>query len=122
MVSQTQKVPKKDLKFLKRAIKLSSKIFEYERIHKEVYRKSKFSKHKLFDEYNQLITLKLKESQLLFPNQIITNNKIGHTVNGIDIDTDNFIVICPESNYTNLFEGTKVRPKKEQKENLNEFK
>ena len=67
-------------------------------------------KHKLFDEYNQLLTLKLKEPQLLFPNQIITNNKIKQAINGIY--TNNFIVISPEANYTNLFEGTKVRPKK----------
>ena len=119
MVSQTGLVPKKDLKFLKRAIKLSSKIFEYEKIHKEVYRKSKFSKHKLFDEYNQLLTLKLKEPQLLFPDQIITNNKIDQTINGIYIG--DFIVISPEANYTNLFEGTKVRLKKEQKENYEQL-
>lgn len=109
MVSQTQKVPKKDLKFLKRAIKLSSKIFEYEKqIKREVRQKGELGEFKLFDEFNQLLTLKLKESQLLFPDQIITNNKIEPTIkNGIYID--NFIVICPESNYGNVFEGTKVR-------------
>ena len=109
MVSQTQNVPKEDLKFLKRAIKISSKILEYEKIHKEVYRKSKFSKHKLFDEYNQLLTLKLKDSQLLVPNQIITNNKIEQTIKGIY--TNNFIVISPEANFGKVFEGTILRPK-----------
>ena len=110
MVSQTQKVPKNDLKFLKRSIKLSSKIFEYEKqIKREVRQKGELGEFKLFDEFNQLLTLKLKESQLLFPDQIITNNKIEHTINGINID--NFIVICPESNYGNVFEGTKLRLK-----------
>ena len=110
MVSQTQKVPKNDLKFLKRAIKLSSKIFEYEKqIKREVRQKGELGEFKLFDEFNQLLTLKLKESQLLFPDQIITNNKIEHTINGIY--NDNFIVICPESNYGTVFEGTKVRLK-----------
>ena len=110
MVSQTQNVPKNDLKFLKRAIKLSSKIFEYEKqIKREVRQKGELGEFKLFDEFNQLLTLKLKESQLLFPDQIITNNKIEPTINGIY--NDNFIVICPESNYGNVFEGTKVRLK-----------
>lgn len=109
MVSQTQNVPKEDLKFLKRAIKISSKIFKYEKIQKEVYRKSEFCKHKLFDEYNQLLTLKLKDSQLLVPNQIITNNKIEQTIKGIY--TNNFIVISPEANFGKVFEGTILRPK-----------
>ena len=109
MVSQTELVPRGDLKFLKRAIKLGSKILEYEKIHKEVYRKNKFNKHKLFDEYNQLLTLKLKEPQLLFPNQIITNNKIEQTINGIY--TNNFIVISPEANFGKVFEGTILRSK-----------
>lgn len=113
MVSQTKFVPKEDLKFLKRALKLSLKIFEYEKqIKKEVRQKGELGEYKLFDEYNQLLTITLNNQISLYSESVINSELVKDVHPAVSKnDKRKFVIVSPESNYGKVFEGTILRPK-----------
>lgn len=111
MVANEEITPSNDLIFLRESIELCIDLFR-QRKFQDSENPSVLNKP-LFNEYNRLIEVKLKNKIFLYPGQIIPGELIESINSDINIDiinesiqNYNYEVVAPESNYNNIFEGT----------------
>lgn len=118
MYSNKRGTPKKDLKFITKAIKISRDIFYYRKMKTQFLTSEEFGneagyKFNLLTIYNQLVTVTLKEYRYLFPKdnipgesvQIVSTAKLFEQFPKAKNEEYTFEVVSPEANYHNKFEG-----------------
>ena len=117
MYANTRKTPKKDLKFLDKAIKICTEIFNYRKLKEDHLKDGIVGANdyriNLLTIYNQLVEVTLKEKKYLFPKDLIVGDEV-HSVSYARLfeqypkatnEEYTFEVVSPEANYHNKFEG-----------------
>ncbi len=117
MYANTRKTPKKDIKFLDKAIKICTEIFNYRKLKEDHLRDGIVGANdyriNLLTIYNQLVEVTLKENQYLFPKDLIAGDKVN-IISAAKLfeqfpkaknEEYTFEVVSPVANYHNKFEG-----------------
>ena len=129
MDEDKKKTPKKDIKFLNKTIKLCMDIYYYRKMNKQsipnmmigVFEEETGYNYPLFNMYNQLIEITTKNKEYMFPGMEVDGSNINclispHNLELNEINKHNYMVISPESSYSDKFEGVIIKPKiKDQK-------
>ena len=113
MTSNDLFTPAKDLVFLRYSLDLCMDLFEMRSFKDTDNVNRSLLLLPLFTEYNRLVEIEIEIKTFLYPGQIIPGESIVSINSDIDINIINesiqnysYEVVSPESNYSNVFEGT----------------
>ena len=111
MVSNDSNVPPKDIVFLRETIDLCTDLLGQRKFQDS--ENPSILTRPLFTEYNRLVEIEIENKTFLYPGQIIPGESIVSINSDIDINiitesiqNYSYEVVSPESNYSNVFEGT----------------